>query len=391
VTLAFRGISLSTEIDWSGGATRMGWTGASGRRVTRREARSHSAYWGCIRLRADIISTLPIDTYRKVNGIQVEVPKSPVLIAPDGDKMDVTEFMYSTQADLDGTGNAFGIIREKDSFGIPSRIDLVPVEEVTVQVRKGVVTYAIAGDVLAAEDVWHEKQWTTSGLVVGLSPVAYAAMTLNQFLSARDFAVSWFAGGAIPTGVLKNDAVKLDPRDTAATKARFRLAIENGDVFVTGKDWDYKVIEAQASQASFLEAMRSTDIDVCRYLGVPADMIDASQDAGRSSITYANITQRNLQLLIINLAPAIIRREKALSRLTVGDRFVKLNTDALLRMDPQTASLVLGQQIKDRMTAPSEARALLNREPFTADQEAEFDRLFPTRNNTTPTTSSQGA
>lgn len=355
-------------------------------RIGRREALAHSAFWGCTRLRADLISTLPIDVYRKVGARQVEVPKPPVLIQPSGDRADIEEWLYSSQVDLDSCGNSFGIVVERDGLELPRRIDLVPREEVTVQVRGGELSYLIAGEHYSGDkvrNVWHEKQWTSSGLVVGLSPVAYAAMNLFQHSAAQQFAANWFAGGAIPTGVLKYSKSKLEPKDTDATKARFQLATENGDVFVTGADWDYNVIQSQSSQASFIEAMRVTDIDICRFLGVPADLIDAQVQG--SSVTYANITQRNLQLLIMNLGPAIIRREKQLSKLTSSPRFVKLNSDALLRMDPETVAKILGQQVKDRLIAPSEAREVMNREPFTPEQIAEFDVLFPMRNSTAPT------
>ena len=48
-------------------------------------------------------------------------------------------------------------------------------------------------------------------------------------------------------------------------------------------------------------------------------------------------------------------------------------------MDPSTVAEMLAKQIESRQLAPSEARALFNRQPFTPEQESEFDRLFPTR------------
>ncbi len=350
--------------------------------VSRRAALAHSAAWACLRLRGDLISTLPVDVFRLIGANQVEVPKPRVLRNPGGETIDVTEWLYSSQVDLDSCGNTFGIITERDGNNLPARIDLVPREEVTVRVRDGIVSYLINGESHSEDQVWHERQFTSSGLVVGLSPIAHAAHTFNQFISAQEFAMNWFAGGAIPTGMLKNENAVLDPAQTDAVKARFRLAVENGDLFVTGKDWDYKVIEAQASQASFLETMRATDIDVCRFFGVPGDLIDAQVPGG--SITYANITQRNLQLLITNLGPAIVRREKALSRLVIAQRFVKLNSGALLRMDPETVAKMLGQRVRDRILAPSEARALENLPPFTPEQLEEFQQLWPNIYNNKP-------
>jgi hypothetical protein len=59
------------------------------------------------------------------------------------------------------------------------------------------------------------------------------------------------------------------------------------------------------------------------------------------NITYANVTQRNLQFLIMHLQPAMGRREDALTTLTPRPQFVKLNTDVLLRMDPQTRTATI--------------------------------------------------
>lgn len=45
--------------------------------VTSETALRHSAVWACLRLRANLVSTMPLDLYRRVNGVQIEVPKPP--------------------------------------------------------------------------------------------------------------------------------------------------------------------------------------------------------------------------------------------------------------------------------------------------------------------------
>jgi hypothetical protein len=75
----------------------------------------------------------------------------------------------------------------------------------------------------------------------------------------------------------------------------------------------------------------------------------------------------------------VIRRETALSKLLPAPRFVKLNTSALLRMDPKARAEMFAKQIEWRQLAPSEARALEDRPPFTEAQMAEFDRFWPAK------------
>lgn len=369
----------STE--WSSLPSRVGWTKSGG---GKKGALAQSVGWACIRLRGDLISTLPVDVYRTTPAGQVEVPTPPVLIEPGGSEVDMLEWLYSSQTELDMVGNSFGIITERDGANLPRRIDLVAREDVRVTSVKGNVTYWVNNKETAREDLWHERQFTAPGLVVGLSPLFYAALAMQQHDAAQEFASAWFGGGIVPLGHLKYSEAKVPAAEAEAIKLRHKLSIENGDPMVTGKDWEYTPIEAATAQANFIAAMQFTDVEMCRFFGVPGDLVDANVSG--SSITYANITQRNLQFLIMNLGPAITRREKALSKLTADPRFVKLNSSALLRMDPETVAKMLGQQVRDRLAAPSEARKLLDRHPFTDEQIAEFAQLFPVQypNQTTP-------
>lgn len=351
---------------------RVGWRRGP---TTKKAALAHSAVWACTALRGNLISTLPIDVYRKVGRDQVEVPKPPVLNTPSRADVDITEWLYSSQTDLDAVGNAFGTIVERDGAGIPRRVDLVAREEVSVQSHNGEITYWYSGKKQDPDTVWHERQYTSSGMVVGLSPLANAALDLQQHAAAQQFAAAWFGGGLMPLGHLKHNEQRVPAREAEAIKLRYRLAIENGDPLVTGKDWEYNPVDAAKAQANFIEAMRFSDVQICRYFGVPGDLIDANVSG--ASITYANITQRNLQFLILHLGPTIKRREVKLSQLVIAPRFVKLNSEALLRMDPETVSKMLGQQVRDRLRAPSEAREKLNLAAYTDDQLQEFRTLFP--------------
>ena len=377
---------------------REGRVGSKRVHVSNETALRHSAVWAALRLRADLESSFPIDVYRKVQGLQVEVPKPPVLMTPGGSEVGIKEWMYSTRFDLDRAGNCFGIITERsgvigpDGRGLPGRIDLVDLSDVTVRANGSEIKkYKIGGKDYDPWEVWHEKQYTVAGLPMGLSPVAFAAWSIEESLSAQQFARDWFAGGAVPSGTLKNTQKTIDKRQAREVRDAFRAAVSNGDLFVHGTDWEYSPVQAVAAASQFIEARQFGMGDIARFFGVPGDLIDAAVSG--SSVTYANIGQRNLQFLIMHLGPAVARREDAFSRkLVSGPRYVKFATDALLRMDPQTRANTIASQITSRTLAPSEARALEDRPPYTEDQLAEFDRLFGSRQvPATPTTAAPGA
>lgn len=358
--------------------------GASAVAVTSDTALRHSAVWACLRLRANLISTFPFDVFRTVEGRRVELSKPPVLRAPGGAGWELDTWMYASQVDLDRGGNVFGLVTARDGFGKPAEIELVPLSESSVVIRKGEPPrYRLCGKLYDRSEVWHERQYPVAGLPVGLSPIAYAAWSVAEGLSIQDFALTWFSGGGTPRAHLRNTIQPtLTPTVASTTKERFKASVQSGDVFVTGRDWEYKPIEAQQTGMEWLEARASTATDIARFLDCPGDLIDAAVKG--QSITYANITEKNLQFLIMHLGPAVIRRENALNRLLPEPRFVKANTDALLRMDPKSRAEQYRTLIDARVLAPSEARELDDRPPLTAAQIAEIDHFWPPR----PATSS---
>lgn len=355
--------------------------------VTNDTALRHSAVWACLRLRADLISTMPVDVYRRVGNIQVEMPKPPILVNPGGERVDLCEWMYSTQMDLDRAGNTIGLITEVNAAGLPARIDLQPLGECSVKVEKGVLRYRIGGKSYEPSKVWHEKQYTVPGLEVGLSPVAYAAWSIGEYLSIQEFALDWFGNGAVPKARMKNTQKEVPQQVAEAVKDRYRASVQHGDIFVTGNDWEFDFIQAQNQGMEWIEGKRYGVSDIARFFGVPGDLIDAAVSTG--SITYANVTQRNLQFLIMQLGPAVYRRERKLSQLLPAPRYVKLNTDALLRMDPETRAKVDQVKINSRTLTPNESREHDNLPPLAADDLAEFDRLFGAP-RTTPTAPTGG-
>jgi HK97 family phage portal protein len=329
------------------------------------------------------MSTMPVDGFRKViiggEKLQLEAALSPFMTSPD-----FMAWRYSSQIELDRSGNSIGIITETNAAGLPAAIDLYPSAACTLTYRKGkLYKYRINGVLYDPEVIWHERQYTLSGLDVGLSPVAHSAYVLGQYQSIQQFATDWFIGGATPRARLRNKAKKLSSTEALKVKEAWRASRMADEPFVHGNDWEYELIQAQQASADWMEAQNHGLVDVARFYGVPADLIDAAVSG--QSITYANITERNLQFLIMHLGPAVIRRENAWSGgLLSKPRFAKINTDALLRMDPAARATMLISMVGGKLLAPSEARLLDNREPFTDAQIEEFELLGLNKVATTP-------
>lgn len=367
----FRSQSRALTLGDAGVPSR-GGAGRLGRPARSDEALRFSAVWASLRLRADLISTLPVDVFRRTaDGGQVEAPASRLFRRPAEDML-WPEWLYATQMDLDRHGNCAGFIEAREA-GYPVQIEPWDASAVTFRLKGRRITRIVYDRTeYDPSEVWRERQYTVPGLRVGLSPLAYAAWTVGAALSAQEFGLDWFANGAHPSGTLRHtEAANLDPRVLDAAKARFREAVANRDIFATGKEWEYSPATTDANSAQFLAAMAQSAVDVARYIGVPATAIDAAVSG--QSLTYANLTQQQLHLLVNYLSAPIIRREWALTMNALpAPRFVKFNTDALLRLDPTGRTDLMAKQIDAWLSTPDEGRSLNNLPPLTPEQVAQL-------------------
>lgn len=344
--------------------------------VSAETALRHSAVWASLRLRADLTSAMPVDVYRKVQRVQVEVTPPGWLVEP-APGMSIGEWLWATQFDLDRFGNCFGLVTRRDAFGRVAEVELLSATDVSVITRGRRITgYRVAGEgVLDPSMIWHERQYWLAGSPIGLSPIAYAAYSVGGYLSAQDFALDWYSSGAAPSGHLRYLGGDLGDAQAEGAKRKFRESVQNRDVLVSGKNWEWTPAQGDANSTAFLDEMKYGIVDVCRFLGVPADMLDG--DHSRGNITYANVTQRNLQLLVVNMGPAVKRREDAFTRVTPAPWYVKLNANAaVLKMDPQTRAATINSRVAARLLTPTEAREIDDLPPLTSAQIDEFNQLY---------------
>lgn len=353
--------------------------------VTADSALRSSAVWAALRLRANLISTLPVDSYRMVGSVQVQAPMPNVTFLNAGREIQWHEFLYATQMDLDRAGNAFGVITKKNALGLPAEIELVNLADVTVTPRQYGnpatdynLIWRIGGVEYDYENIWHERQYVVPGLPLGLNAIMYAAYAVGSFLSAQEFAIRWFGSDQLPAAILKNEEETVPPKVAEAAKAKYQASMTPGGVFVTGRDWSLTPVNAATNTTAYIESMQFGVADIARYLDVPVDVIDGAVQG--KSVTYGNVTQRFVQLLVVHLGPSITRRELALSDLHPKPRFIKLNRKALLAMDPLTQAQLLGIEVTNRATTPDEWRALMDKPPLTPADKQQFSDLFGNKN-----------
>lgn len=343
--------------------------------VSAEDALRNSAVWAALRMRSDLISTLPWRVYRNIllpsdsTPYRLDASPSPLMTG-----VQFMHFLAASQMELDRSGNAVGIIKEWDARGkIPTKIQLIPSSAVIVKANQDgdITEYRIHNVGYDPEVIWHEKQHVLPGMPLGLSPVMYAAYTLEQYESIRDFATEWFISGQGPRASLKNTQKRINNKEAAIVAESWRASQSMDEPFIHGNDWEYSLLAAQGASNDWIHGMEFNLVDVARFFNVPADLLDAAVSGG-SHVTYSNIIQRNLQFLIMHLGPAIVRREAALSDMLPTPRWFEFDTDYLMRMDPISRAEWVQKQIDSRSLTPNEGRAIFGRDPMTDDQYEEF-------------------
>ena len=339
--------------DWPGDGGSSTWSGVS---VTADSALQLLAVYGSVRLISDQISTLPIDCYRELSdGSKVEFTKPGWLSEPTVD-LTFAEWCSQVLSSLLLHGNAYVTVLRGDRGSI---VELIPLDPTVVRVRRisGRKTYEVNGVVYPGEIV-HIKGLMLPGSDVGLSPVEAARQSIGLGLSTAEYGSKFFDGDGNMPGVIEIPS-KAQPEMMAAMaehwkKKRSRRGKGLPGVLESGATW--KPTGVTNEQAQFLATRKFTAAEIAGQMFL-LDPSDLGIPVEGTSLTYANLEQRNARRVQVTLLPWIIRIEKALSALLFEPRYMKFNVEGLLRGDTlnRFQSYALAEQINASAAARGEA------------------------------------
>lgn len=348
---------LSSYYGNSGPGSRLGITSVS-------EALRDAANWACIKVKAQGLASMPVDVVRYEGKTRHSVPAPQVITKPSGVvSRRVWVFQFATSMFSDG--NVFGQIVDRDSLFKPTQIELLdPAACAERDVVGGVVEVKVAGKVhrqYPFGDLWHVPgEFVMPGSPFGLSPIWYGQTSTATSLAAEKFGGQFFTDGAHPSAVYQPET---DPGDQAEeVKQRIMRATRGNRDPLILPPGTFAKLQINPDDSQFLELMNFEVVQACRRHGVPPSMVYATV-AGQN-ITYANVTQADLQFLKHTLSYPIDLLEEAQSELLPKPRVVKYNRDAILRADPKARAEVQEIRLRNRLTTVNAERAHEDEEPF---------------------------
>jgi len=332
-----RAVSFQTIFASGGNIAQQTYAGTI---ITQDTSLKIGAVYACVRLLADTISTLPVDTFYREGGARKPFRPKPLWVENPDIGTAREDFLQQAMVSLLLDGNVFIRIFRSRTGEI---ISLVVLDPTRVEVRRNPATREIeyvldagTGKTLRADEVLHITELRKPGALRGISRIDEVKQSLGLAAALEEFSARFFGQGSVTQGIIEwpGNLTREQAKDLASgfeeghkgLKRSHRPGVLFGGArFVkTGVD---------PNEAQMLESRQFAVEEIARIFRCPLHLLQVSTPGAMS---YASVEQNAIQFAQYTLRPIISKFETALSSLLPGPAFVKFNLDAILRGDIQT-------------------------------------------------------
>jgi HK97 family phage portal protein len=331
--------AISFQSIWGAGDT-FAYTTESGANIDESTSMTIGAFYACVLLISDTISTLPVDAFIRRDGSRVPYRPRPEWVL----KPDVTllrsEHYQQVLISLLLDGNSFTRVFRDGRGDVANLVCLDPLR---VQVQRNPknreIEYLIdngEAGVVPARDMLHITEIRKPGALRGTSRVNELKENLGLASALQSFAARFFGQGATSQGIIefpgaltREQAKDLQAGFDNAHKG-YKKAHKTGVLSAGAK---YVKTGVNPDEAQMLDSQKFQVESIARMFRVPPHMIGVTTPGAQS---YASVEQNNIQFVVHTLRPYIEKIEYAYSTLLPTEAFLKFNVDGLLRGDYTT-------------------------------------------------------
>jgi HK97 family phage portal protein len=294
------------------------------------------AFFSAVSLISDTISTLPVDSFIRVDGERKPYRPRPAWI--DQPDIDTTRQAHygSVVSSLLVFGNSYTRVFRDNKGDVVNLVTLDPtkMEVKRSGVGKKIFVYADEPKPLTSDEVIHIVDLPVPGSLIGLARVDKLKDALGVATALQSYASRFFSNGATTNGVIEYPG-ELTPEEAKDLRDGFdsrhkgyKKAHKTGILSGGAK---YISTTVSNDQAQFLDSRRFAVEEIARAFNIPLHMLGIPGTA-----SYASVEQNNLQFISHTLRPILEKIEWAYSRILPTTAFIKFNFSALLRGDLQS-------------------------------------------------------
>jgi HK97 family phage portal protein len=298
--------------------------------VTTTDALGIAAVYRGVSILSNAIKQIGVHLYRD----DVKLESTPLWVKQPDDKITRAEFMARTVNSLALSGNAYWLVSRN---GRGETVKLEVLNPFQVQIETADISDELTGYIYRGKtkysttDIQHLKMLSVPGNHYGLGPLQACQPELRNAKDTRDFASRWFSDSGMAAQVV-SPKVPVSP-DTLSDIADSLRSAQTGGSVVAPTELSIQNLFLNPRDAMFIDVQNWNTSQVCRILGIPANMMLA--EAG-SSMTYSNVEQEQIAFTRYSLSAYYIEIEQAMSALLPRGTEARMNIDALLRTDTLT-------------------------------------------------------
>lgn len=345
---------------------------AAGVAVTPESAMRVGAVYGCVRVLAGAVATLPLTVKRRVSAaVREDVDDHPVSVLlrrrPNG-WMRPAEFKRMGMVHLLLRGN-FYCLKVRNFRGQVAELWPLNPDRVTpVQAADKQVSYRYARPdggflVLPAADVWHLRGMTVDG-IVGLSVLSAAREAIGLSLAIGRHGATFFKNGTHVGSVITYPEVlgTEGQESLRASLEAYRGAENAHKTLILEEGAALAKLSMSQIDAQFVESLGATRTEICMFFGVPPHMIG---DTSKATSWGSGIEQQGRGFVAYTLEDWLSGWEEAadVDLLVEPDLYALFNRAALVRGDIKTRWAAHVQGLQWGVLSPDEVRAMEDMNP----------------------------
>lgn len=328
----------------------------SGVQMTPAVATKVATVFAAVRLIADTIATLPIDTFIRLNGERVPFRPRPAWVdQPDMDRAIArSDFYQAILFSILLNGNAYIRIFREGGEILGFKV-LDPMKVKVEHNRDGLVQFVVDHTrVLPSEDVLHITDIRRPGALEGMARVNELKDVLGIARALDEYAARYFGNGTLSSGIInvpgdltEEQATRL--KDQFEKNSRGLSKAHRPNILTGGAT--YEKLSADAEQSQLTQSREFAVQEIARVFKIQPVLLGIT-----AGMSQASVEQQHIQFVTITLRPYVHKLEEAFSALLPGGAFLRFNMDGLLRGDLQSRYTAYSIGMQAGFISPNDAR-----------------------------------
>ncbi|MFA5463931.1 MAG: phage portal protein [Methanofastidiosum sp.] len=335
-------------------------------------AMRQSAVYGCVRILAETIASLPLNVYERLkNGKNKKIDHPLYYLLHDKPNKYMTSFSWreTVMATLLLRGNSINqIIR--NNRGDIIEIYPLPYNRARVEIKDGNVIYTYNdnnGDkIFDNNEVLHIPGLSLNG-IIGISPIQYAREAIAYSTALEEFGELFFENRTNIGGVATHPG-KLSEQGSKNLRQSINenyAGLGNSyKVMLLEEGLKFEPITIAPADAQYLELRKFQLEEIARIYRVPLHLL---QNLDRA--TFGNIEHQSIDFAVHTIRPWLVRIEQAFNTKLfkeneIGKYFSEFVIDGLLRGDTATRWEAYTKALQNGVYSPNDVLELENRNPY---------------------------